>query len=143
MKHQGHIKFYSQNRFHTFPVTVLLAAKPEMQFSGEVIHQNIKAGHYLAQTTFYLKARHSTSKVIFIKKILFFQLSFFNQREFFVPAHLHVAPAADVSCLFYLVVQPRTEVAAVKRSCTYCKFPFLEKDNKSLYSAITAFAPST
>ena len=51
-------------------------------FQGEVIHQNIKAEHYLTQTTFYLKARHSTSKVIFIKKILFFQLSFFNQRDF-------------------------------------------------------------
>ena len=143
MKHQGHIKYYSQNRFHTFPVTVLLAAKPEMQFSRGSDPSKHQGGALSNSNNILSESPPSASKVIFIEKILFFQLSFFNQREFFVPAHLHVAPAADVSCLFYLVVQPRTEVAAVKRSCTYCKFPFLEKDKKSLYSAITAFAPST
>ena len=68
MKHQGHIKVYSQNRFHTFPVTVLLAAKPEMQFSRGSDPSKHQGGALSTQTTFYLKARHSPSKVIFIKQ---------------------------------------------------------------------------
>ena len=81
-------------------------------FQGEVIHQNIKAGHYLTQTTFYLKARHSTSKVIFIKKFSFFSWASLI-REIFCPG----APTCGPCCWCLLPFLSRSPAQNWGRCC--------------------------